>query len=120
MVTPSARRHAVQHVVDLKLLSEQRACRLVGLSRSVFRYQSCRADDSALRQRLLELASQYPRYGYPTLHGLLKAEQLVVNPKRTYRLYTEERTAAAFGSPFSFGLEIKEGQTTFSRLPGDG
>ncbi len=40
--------------------------------------------------RLKSLAEQYPRYGYPTLHGLLKAEGLVQNRKRTYRLYREE------------------------------
>jgi putative transposase len=36
------------------------------------------------------LAAEYPRYGYLMLHGLLKAEGLVVNRKKTYRLYTEE------------------------------
>ena len=40
--------------------------------------------------RLKELASQYPRYGYLLLHNLLKAEGLVINKKRTYRLDTEE------------------------------
>ena len=43
-----------------------------------------------LRERLKELAAQYSRYGYLMLHGLLKAEGLVVNKKHTYRLYTEE------------------------------
>ena len=38
----------------------------------------------------MELARKYPRYGYLTLHGLLRAEGLVVNRKRTYRLYREE------------------------------
>ncbi len=37
----------------------------------------------------MELARKYPRYGYLTLHGLLRAEGLVVNRKRTYRLYCE-------------------------------
>lgn len=37
-----------------------------------------------------ELASLYSRYGYLLLHGLLKAEGLVINKKRTYRVYTEE------------------------------
>ena len=35
------------------------------------------------------LGEQYPRYGYLMLHSLLRAEGLVVNRKRTYRLYTE-------------------------------
>ena len=71
-------------------LSERRVCRLVGISRSVLRYRSCRAGDEALRDRLKALAEQFPKYGYPTLHGMLKAEGLVQNAKRTYRLYREE------------------------------
>ncbi len=90
MVPPAAKRQAVQHVVAMKLLSERQACQLVRLSRSMCRYQSRRADDARLRVRLRELAQQYPRYGYPTLHGLLKAEQRVINPTRTYRVYAEE------------------------------
>jgi putative transposase len=37
------------------------------------------------------LATEYPRYGYTLLHGMLAAEKLVVNPKRTYRVYREEK-----------------------------
>lgn len=90
MVTPVARRKAAGHVVSKLGLSERRACRVVGVSRSVFRYRSCRPDDSPLRNRLKALAEQYPKYGYPTLHDLLKTEGLVQNRKRTYRLYREE------------------------------
>jgi len=90
MVTPAARKKAAGHVVSKLGLSERRACRVVGLSRSVFRYQSCRAGDDVLRGRLKALAEQYPKYGYPTLHELLKTEGLVRNRKRTYRLYREE------------------------------
>jgi putative transposase len=90
MVTPAARRKAAAHLSAQLDLSERRACRLVGLSRSVQRYTSCRRSDETLRARLKSLAEQYPRYGYPTLHGLLKAEGLVQNHKRTYRLYRQE------------------------------
>ena len=37
-----------------------------------------------------ELAIQHPRYGYLMLHALLRYEGLVINKKRTYRLYKEE------------------------------
>jgi putative transposase len=39
---------------------------------------------------LKTLAAEHTLYGYLLLHGLLKAEGLVINKKRTYRLYTEE------------------------------
>ena len=46
--------------------------------------------DKALRERLKAYATQYSRYGYLMLHKLLKRDGLVVNRKRTYRIYTEE------------------------------
>ena len=69
-------------------VSERTACQLAGLSRSGYRYQAKPKDDAALQQRLSELATQYPRYGYLMLHSLLKTEGMVINKKRTYRLYT--------------------------------
>jgi len=47
-------------------------------------------NDAELRARLKQLAEPYPRYGYPTLHDMQRAEGLVKNPKRTYRIYREE------------------------------
>lgn len=47
-------------------------------------------DDGALREQLKGLAEQYPRYGYPTLHDMLRAGGHVTNHKRTYRIYREE------------------------------
>ncbi len=79
------------HVVALGLVSQRRACRLVGMHRSVARHQSCRPDKAALRARLRALAAAFPRYGYKLLHALLKREGLVVNAKQTYRLYREEQ-----------------------------
>ena len=71
--------------------SERRACELVGISRSVMRYQVKAKDDDPLRTRLRELALEYPRYGYQTLHPILQREGLVINPKMTYRIYREEQ-----------------------------
>lgn len=90
VVTPVARRKSAVHVMDKLELSERRACLLVNLSRSVMRCRSCRQSDSDLRSRLKVLAEQYPRYGCPTLHDMLKIEGRVQNHKRTYRLYREE------------------------------
>ena len=78
-----------QHLIDAFHLSERVACKLAGLSRP-FRYKPKTNSDSSLRQRLKSLATQYPRYGYLMLHGLLRGEGWVKNRKRTYRLYTEE------------------------------
>ena len=74
-------------------LSTRRACRLIGLSRNTLRYQAADDRDEALRKRMKELAEQRRRYGCRRLHILLKREGLVVNHKRTERLYKEEKLA---------------------------
>lgn len=90
MVTPSSRKLIVRYLIDAHKLSERVACRLACLSRTAFRYHPKTPADNGIRERLKELAVQYSRYGYLMLHGLLKAEGVVVNKKHTYRLYTEE------------------------------
>ena len=66
---------------------------LVNLSTSVYRYQPKPVSDEQLRKRLRELAEQRKRFGSPRLHILLKREGLVVNHKRTERIYREEGLA---------------------------
>lgn len=88
-MTSTQRRRAVEHLKNRRI-SERRACQLVGFSRSAAWYQPKGRDDAALRARLRTLAEKYPRYGYPTLHSMLRIEGLARNRKRTYRLYREE------------------------------
>jgi putative transposase len=64
---------------------------LVGLAPKTYRYVSKRPDDSWLRQRLKELASQRRRFGYRRLHLMLRREGIMLNWKKLYRLYREER-----------------------------
>ena len=90
MVRPASKKQVVAHMKEMYQLSERKACDLVGLSRTGCRYLSKPKNDEPLRARLKELATQYPRYGYLMLHWLLKKEELVINKKRTYRVYTEE------------------------------
>jgi Transposase and inactivated derivatives len=90
VVKPASKKPIVARLVEYFHLSERAACNLVGLSRTAYRYKSKLKGDQALRERLKTLAVQHSRYGYLLLHGLLKAEGLVVNKKRTYRIYTEE------------------------------
>jgi putative transposase len=72
-------------------LSQRRACRLVGIDRATLRYQCKRVDDSALRQRLRELAAQRRRFGYRRLGWMLAREGHIMNHKKLYRLYREEK-----------------------------
>ena len=92
VVGPAAKKAAAGHLIQTHGASERRVCRLSQLHRSVARYQrSPRSDDPALEKHLKALAEQYPPYGHCLLRGMLKNEGLVVNRKRTYRIYRQLR-----------------------------
>lgn len=71
-------------------LSVRRGCTLVSLWRSTHAYKPKTPEDAVIRLRLRELAEHRRRFGSPRLHVLLKREGLVINHKRTERLYREE------------------------------
>jgi len=91
MVTPAVKREAVAHLKDAHEMSERRACNVIGAERMTIRYRSRRPDDPHLRERLRALAKERRRFGYRRLHVLLRREGFVVNHKRLFRLYREER-----------------------------
>src|SRR3546814_17685574 len=74
-------------------MSERRACRVIGADRKSVRYRSTRDDDADLRGKLRELANQRRRFGYRRLHILLRREGVMINRKKTQRLYQEEGLA---------------------------
>lgn len=71
-------------------LSERRACGLLEISASSLRYRARRELVEGLRERLLELARERPRWGYRRLHVVLRREGYAVNHKRVHRLYRKE------------------------------
>jgi putative transposase len=89
VVTPSAKRAALGYLPQAYAMSQRHACALVRLSRKAASYQPAPRTDAPLVARLKALGEQYPRYGYLMLHALMKSEGLVVNRKKTYRLYCE-------------------------------
>jgi putative transposase len=91
MVTPAAKREAVAHVCSAFEMSERRACRIIGCVRMTVRHRSRRSNDAQLRERLRALAHERRRFGYRRLHVLLRREGFIVNHKRLFRLYREER-----------------------------
>jgi len=89
VVRPAARKEVVGRLQSTYDISQRRACRLVPISRKALNYVGARPSvDAQLVARLRVLAERYPRYGYLMLHELLRREGLVVNRKRTWRLYT--------------------------------
>jgi transposase InsO family protein len=71
-------------------LSERRASAIVGADRTMIRYRSRRPKETALRERLHELANARRRFGYRRLFILLRQEGETSGINRIYRLYREE------------------------------
>ena len=86
-------------------VSERRACRVLGQARTTQRHPPARADDEPrLVARLIELATQYGRYGYRRVTALLRGEGWQVNHKRVARLWRRE------------GLKVLQKQPKRARL----
>jgi putative transposase len=89
MVSPQAKREAVSALMSERGFGVTRACGLVRMSRSLYRYRSVRPPCSALRERIAEIAADKRRYGYRRVYLRLRREGWGVNRKRVYRLYRD-------------------------------
>jgi len=88
-----SRRQDVAFIVAEHGVSERRACKLLELDRGSYRYEPLPDRNVKLREDLLTLARQKPRFGYRRLQVLLERRGYQVNHKRLYRLYRQEHLA---------------------------
>ena len=79
---------SVEHIRQKLALTERRACRLLLVPVSSYRYKPSQNDDG-LRNRLIVPAREKLRFGYRRLHVLLGREGEQVNHKRVHRIYRE-------------------------------
>ena len=72
-------------------VSERRACRVLGQSRSTQRRRPYVPDDEPrLVARMIDLAGEYGRYGYRRITAMLRSEGWRINHKRIERLWRRE------------------------------
>lgn len=89
---------------ELKV-SERRACRVLKHHRSTQRYKERASNFSKrLRARVIELASEYGRYGYRRITAMLNHEGWRINHKRVERIWKQE------------GLKVPQNQPKRGRL----
>ena len=89
----------MRHIQVRCQVSERRACRVLGFSRSTARYASKLKDDEvALTQALEALRLSYPQWGYRKLTALLREQGWKVNPKRIYRIWREQGWQKTFST----------------------
>ena len=89
--------------------SERRACNLLDVNRCTFRRAPAADKDTALRARMREIAEVRRRFGAPRLHVMLRREGLVINHKRTERVYREEK--------LSLRLKKRKKRPSHARVP---
>lgn len=71
--------------------SERRICRALGIQRSSIRYvPEPRSHEGPLRAAIIRLATQYGRYGYRLIAGLLEQEGWTVSRSRVERIWKQE------------------------------
>lgn len=90
MVTPTARRDAVDYAVRTYGISQRRGCGLMSIRRSSKYYQPTPANDFALRQAIRDLAAKKRRWGVPRIVYKLHSTGWKDNHKRIERIYQEE------------------------------
>ena len=85
------RRKCVDHVIEALGVSERKACRALRQPRSSQRYQAVAASaEEALTADIIELGSQYGRYGYRRITAMLRRLGWKVNHKRVERIWRRE------------------------------
>ena len=95
----------MDHVRHRLGVAERRACRVLDQPRSTHRQRPGIPDDEPRRvAQLIELATQYGRYGYRRITALLRGEGWRVNHKRVERLWRRE------------GLKVPQKQPNRGRL----
>jgi len=81
----------VRNTLGREEVSERKVCRVLGQPRSTQRRTPQVPDDEPrLVKRTVELATQYGRYGYRLITGMLRQEGWKVNHKRIERLWRRE------------------------------
>jgi putative transposase len=90
VVTPDQQRAAAGYLEEQFEVSQRRAGRVMGRSRSTLRYRGRpAADEPALTREIRRLARRHPRYGYRRIHAMLVRRGFTVNIKRVRRLWGE-------------------------------
>jgi len=91
-------------------VSERRACRALEQPRSTQRYERVTQDDEELlTQEVVRLASQYGRYGYRRVTGLLCNDGWEVNHKRVERIWRAEGLKVPHKQPKRGRLWLNDG-----------
>ena len=95
----------VTHVCEVLKVSERRACQVITQPRATQRYApNIPEEEEQLISRIVELATEYGRYGYRRITTMLRREGWGINHKRVERIWRRE------------GLKVPQKQPKRKRL----
>jgi transposase InsO family protein len=81
----------VKKLINNFAVSERRACKTISQSRTTQRREKNETgEQKMIRDKIIELAKKYGRYGYRRITALLRNEGYIVNHKRVARIWREE------------------------------
>lgn len=83
------RRELVNYAQGQHEISLRRACHIIGISDSVYRYQPNTQRDDVVIVALQNASEQYPAYGFSKLLKVLRRRGHCWNHKRIHRIYCE-------------------------------
>ena len=93
------------HLQEVFKVSERKACGVVGQLRTTQRYQPVVDPDRVrARERIVDLASEYGRYGYKTITSMMHLEGFEIGRDAVHRVWREE------------GLQVPQKQPKRARL----
>lgn len=98
------------HVKKELGFSERRICKVISWHRSSFRYQPVNNEfQNKLKQRTVQLACEYGRYGYRQVTGLLNLEGFDVGPDRVFSIWQKEALQVPQKQPKRSRLWLNDG-----------
>jgi putative transposase len=86
VVKPGDRKNVIAYLTTAHQVSITRACKTIHFAKSMYYYQS-RKDDTAVINKLKELAEQKPSEGQDKFYDRIRSEGLIWNYKRVRRVY---------------------------------
>lgn len=79
------------YVLNEYKVSERRACAVLDINRTAFRYEPIKRDDEdEVREKIIEKACNYGRTGYRQVTHMLRNDGVKINHKRVERIWREE------------------------------
>ena len=79
----------MNHLIQNFGISTRRSCKIAQIARSTFLYEKKPNDDHIILETIKKIISRYNKYGCEMIHLKLRQKGILINHKRTARIYRE-------------------------------